>query len=78
MITTQLPTKVPTTSVTAQPLIQHSQINETEELVHSMPSVSGVESVRSKYILSKTIDGLENSLIGVSNLTVYMMEQMYY
>ena len=40
-----------------------------------MPSVSGVESVRSKYILSKTIDGLENSLIGKSNLTVYMMEQ---
>ena len=61
--------------MTAQRLIQQSLIHESEELVHSMPSVSDVESVRSKYILLKTIDGLENSLIGVSNLTVYMMEQ---
>ena len=46
-------------------------IDEIEKLT-IMPST--VQSIRSKYVLSKQIDGLEKSAFGNTNLSVFMME----
>lgn len=62
---------------TKDSLEYHTQMrhpkNATKEPGLISPKTS-LESIRSKYILSKTIDGLEKSAIVETNLTVCMME----